>query len=54
MIHERRGSMFDPELTDSFLQIVWQLRPASPGIYRPAPARPAPTRSLVLVGAGSR
>jgi putative nucleotidyltransferase with HDIG domain len=54
MIHERRGSMFDPQLTDSFLQIVWQLRPASPGIYRPAPSRPAPSRSLVLVAAGSR
>jgi putative nucleotidyltransferase with HDIG domain len=51
MIHERRGSMFDPELTDAFLQVVWQLRPPSPGIYRPAKTRPAPARSLVLVGA---
>ena len=54
MIHERRGTMFDPEMTDCFLQVVWQLRPASPATYRPARTiRPA-TRSLVLVGAGSR
>jgi putative nucleotidyltransferase with HDIG domain len=53
MIHERRGSMFDPELTDSFLQVVWRLRPSSPAIYRPA-KRPAVNRALVLVGAGAR
>jgi putative nucleotidyltransferase with HDIG domain len=52
MIHERRGSMFDPEMTDAFLQVVWQLRPVAPAIYRPAKAiRPAATRALVLVGA---
>ena len=55
MIHERRGSMFDPEMTDAFLQVVWQLRPVSPAIYRPAKAiRPRATRALVLVGAASR
>jgi putative nucleotidyltransferase with HDIG domain len=54
MIHERRGSMFDPAMTDTFLQVVWQLRPSS-GIYRrPAKARSAATRALVLVGAGPR
>jgi len=31
MIHERRGSMFDPEMTDAFMQIVWRMRPASAG-----------------------
>lgn len=29
MIFERRGLMFDPQITDAFLQIVWRLRPAS-------------------------
>ena len=29
MIHERRGSMFDPEMTDAFLQVVWQIRPVA-------------------------
>src|SRR5256885_2434023 len=52
MIHERRGSMFDPEMTDAFLQVVWQLRPSA-GIYRPAKLRPAANRALVLVGAAS-
>ena len=41
MIYERRGTMFDPEFTDAFLQIVWQLRPAS-GIYRPAKKQEPP------------
>jgi putative nucleotidyltransferase with HDIG domain len=55
MIHERRGSMFDPEMTDAFLHVVWQLRPVSPAIYRPAKAiRPPAARALVLVGAASR
>ncbi|HKB10060.1 MAG TPA: HD-GYP domain-containing protein [Vicinamibacterales bacterium] len=49
MIHERRGSMFDPELTDAFLKVVWRLRPASPAIYRRRPNRAA--RALVLAGA---
>jgi putative nucleotidyltransferase with HDIG domain len=51
MIHERRGSMFDPDLTDAFLQVVWQLRPSSPAIYRPTTARRVAARALVLVGA---
>ena len=52
MIHERRGSMFDPEMTDAFLQVVWQIRPVAPATYRPAkPMRPSVTRALVLVGA---
>jgi hypothetical protein len=47
--------MFDPEMTDAFLQVVWQLRPVSPAIYRPAKAiRPPASRALVLVGAASR
>lgn len=29
MIYERRGSMFDPQMTDAFLQIVGRLRPVS-------------------------
>jgi putative nucleotidyltransferase with HDIG domain len=52
MIHERRGSMFDPEMTDAFLHVICRLRP-SPGIYRPpVKARPI-NRALVLVGATS-
>ena len=52
MIHERRGSMFDPEMTDAFLQVVWQIRPVAPATYRPAKSmRPPVTRALVLVGA---
>jgi putative nucleotidyltransferase with HDIG domain len=54
MIHERRGSMFDPALTDSFLQVVWRLRPSSPAMNRATTARQTPTRSLVLVEAGAR
>jgi putative nucleotidyltransferase with HDIG domain len=30
MIEERRGSMFDPKMTDAFLRIVRRLRAASP------------------------
>jgi putative nucleotidyltransferase with HDIG domain len=52
MIHERRGSMFDPEMTDAFLEVICRLRP-SPGIYRP-PVKVRPiNRALVLVGATS-
>ena len=52
MIHERRGSMFDPEMTDAFLQVVWQIRPVAPATYRPAKStRPPVNRALVLVGA---
>jgi putative nucleotidyltransferase with HDIG domain len=29
MIFERRGTMYDPEITDAFLKVVWQLRSAS-------------------------
>ena len=39
MIYERRGSMFDPQMTDAFLQIVWRLRPAS-AIARPWQRQP--------------
>jgi putative nucleotidyltransferase with HDIG domain len=52
MIHERRGSMFDPQVTDAFLQVVWRLHPST-GIYRRI-ERPRPARALVLVGAGAR
>jgi putative nucleotidyltransferase with HDIG domain len=38
MMARRRGTMFDPEMTDAFFQIVQGLRPVS------ANARPAPTR----------
>ena len=48
MIYERRGTMFDPEFTDAFLQIVWQLRPAS-GVYRPPKRREPPQREMPLV-----
>jgi HD-GYP domain-containing protein (c-di-GMP phosphodiesterase class II) len=29
MIHERRGTMYDPTITDAFLRIIWRLQPAS-------------------------
>jgi len=32
MIHERRGTMFDPQMTDAFLRIVWLLRPVSANV----------------------
>jgi putative nucleotidyltransferase with HDIG domain len=32
MIHERRGTMFDPQMTDAFLRIIWRLRPASANV----------------------
>jgi putative nucleotidyltransferase with HDIG domain len=54
MIHERRGSMFDPDLTDWFLQVVWRLRPSTPAIYRQTGTRRTPCRALVLVEAGAR
>ena len=54
MILERRGSMFDPGLTDSFLQIIWRLRPARQAIDRCARTSPSAARSLQLVGAGVR
>jgi putative nucleotidyltransferase with HDIG domain len=44
MIYERRGTMFDPQLTDAFLQIVWRLRPVSvngrPTVRQPYAAAP--------------
>ena len=44
MIFERRGTMFDPQLTDAFLQIVWRLRPVSasgmPTVRQPYAAAP--------------
>ena len=51
MISDRRGSMFDPELTDSFLQVIWQLRPLLPSN---SPPRTSRRRGLVLVGAVGR
>jgi len=48
LIYERRGTMFDPEFTDAFLQIVWQLRPAS-GVYRPPKRREGPPREMPSV-----
>ncbi|HMF93180.1 MAG TPA: HD-GYP domain-containing protein [Vicinamibacterales bacterium] len=54
MIRERRGSMFDPGLTDSFLQVVWRLRAAPPVVDRRARIRPPAGRSLVLVEAAAR
>ena len=48
MIYERRGTMFDPEFTDAFLQIVWQLRPTS-GIYRPGKRLQPPPAPMPLV-----
>jgi putative nucleotidyltransferase with HDIG domain len=27
MIHERRGTMYDPAVTDAFLRIIWRLQP---------------------------
>ncbi len=51
MTHERRGTMFDPEMTDAFLQVVWQIRPVAPATSRPATSlRPPVNRALVLVG----
>jgi putative nucleotidyltransferase with HDIG domain len=29
MVHEGRGTMFDPRIADAFLQIVWRLRPTA-------------------------
>jgi putative nucleotidyltransferase with HDIG domain len=52
MIHERRGSMFDPQMTDVFLQIVWRLGPAS-HTNRPA-ARQRRARGPWPIEAGAR
>jgi putative nucleotidyltransferase with HDIG domain len=54
MIRERRGSMFDPDLTDSFLQVVWHLRGSSLALSRRTSGRRTPGRSLTLVGAVPR
>src|SRR5262249_26496865 len=54
MIRERRGSKFDPALTDSFLQVVWRLRSAPPAIDRRARTRPWAGRSFALVGVRAR
>jgi response regulator RpfG family c-di-GMP phosphodiesterase len=32
IIHERRRTMFDPQMTDPFLRIIWRLRPASANV----------------------
>ena len=46
MIHERRGSMFDPELTDAFLRSSGGCARRRRAIYRPAKAiRPPATRA---------
>jgi putative nucleotidyltransferase with HDIG domain len=52
MIHERRGSMFDPRMTDAFLQIVARLQPA-PTMVRPV-VRPALTRGPLPIEASAR
>ena len=52
MIYERRGSMFDPQMTNAFLQIVWRLRPVSAN-DRPA-KRPPPARGPLPVEASAR
>jgi HD-GYP domain-containing protein (c-di-GMP phosphodiesterase class II) len=52
MIHERRGSMFDPRISDAFLQIISRLRPASP-MVRPA-VRQAPARGPRQMEASAR
>ena len=52
MIHARRGSMFDPRLTDAFLQIVSRLQPASP-MVRPV-VRQALTRGPWPIEASAR
>jgi HD-GYP domain-containing protein (c-di-GMP phosphodiesterase class II) len=39
MIFERRGTMYDPAITDAFLQIAWRFQPAALGgrsAYRPS------------------
>jgi putative nucleotidyltransferase with HDIG domain len=52
MIYERRGSMFEPTMTDAFLQIVWRLRPAS-AIASTAKRKPQ-ARGPLPVEAGAR
>ena len=52
MIYERRGSMFDPQMADAFLQIVWRLRPVSAN-ERPAKHQPH-ARGPLLVEASAR
>jgi HD-GYP domain-containing protein (c-di-GMP phosphodiesterase class II) len=41
MIHERRGGMYDPQLVDAFLRLIWQRRSAVSNVgfcqYRPEP-----------------
>jgi HD-GYP domain-containing protein (c-di-GMP phosphodiesterase class II) len=39
MIYDRRGTMYDPAITDAFLRIAWRFQPAasgSRGAYRPS------------------
>ena len=38
MIHARRGTMFDPEITDVFVRLIDQLRPAAAGELPQIPA----------------
>ena len=52
MIHERRGSMFAPRMTDACLQIVARLQPA-PTMVRPV-VRPALTRGPWPIEASAR
>jgi HD-GYP domain-containing protein (c-di-GMP phosphodiesterase class II) len=51
MIRERRGSMFDPELTDAFLKIVWRMRPASSGHRPQTPQRPRAVATALVIEA---
>jgi HD-GYP domain-containing protein (c-di-GMP phosphodiesterase class II) len=51
MIFERRGTMFDPQLTDAFLQIVWRLRPVSANGLPTARQPYAPAPHAVQVSA---
>jgi HD-GYP domain-containing protein (c-di-GMP phosphodiesterase class II) len=51
MMARRRGTMFDPQMTDAFLQIVQGLRPVSVNA-RPATRPPAaPVRVPLETGA---
>jgi len=47
MIHERRGAMYDPEITDAFLRIVQRMRSGSARKGAGRPQTRAKTSSLV-------
>jgi hypothetical protein len=51
MMAQRRGTMFDPQLTDTFFQIVQGLRPVSVNA-RPA-VRPLAARLAVPLETGA-